>query len=472
MTKKAHCRAVFLYQSALSIVLATLVALTPQKAVGQGGVEPASTPGAEIPKAKEIKVEERTSDQKIAERIEGILTATGWFQSAEVEAQEGIVFLHGMSSSEEHRKWAGDLTERVEGVVAVVNQIRAHERLSWDFEPAKEELRRLAHAALSSIPWLGLAAVILLLSLFGASFAGSAAVTVFRRRVGTPLLVKVLARLVSLLVILFGVYLVLRIAGLTRLAVTVIGGTGLFGLVLGIAFRDITENFLASLFLSIYRPFRSGDLIEIGGETGYVQQLNTRSTVLMTLNGSHLQIPNSTVFKSTIRNYSTNPNRREEFIVGVGYNCVIQDAQRLALEVLGKHPAVLKDPPPAVLADNLGASTINLKVYFWLDGSKHSWLKVRSSVIRLVKKAFQEQGISMPDEARELIFPNGVPVRILPDQAHTEAERDTTESRSDDEPIAVKGEGELGSEAHQLFEQASRARPPEEGSASLDLSGR
>jgi small conductance mechanosensitive channel len=74
---------------------------------------------------------------------------------------------------------------------------------------------------------------------------------------------------------------------------------------------------------------------------------------------------------------------------------------------------VLGNPEPWVLVDGLGSATVQLRVYFWLEGTTHSWLKVRSSVIRLVKRAFQDAGISMPDEAREVVFPDGVPVRML-----------------------------------------------------------
>lgn len=126
-----------------------------------------------------------------------------------------------------------------------------------------------------------------------------------------------------------GVYIVLRVSGLTQLALTVVGGTGLIGLALGIAFRDITENFLASIFLSMQQPFETGDLVEITGVTGYVQQLNVRTTILMTLEGNLVQIPNASVYKSNIRNFTTNPNRREVFEVGIGYDDSINDAQEL-----------------------------------------------------------------------------------------------------------------------------------------------
>ncbi len=161
------------------------------------------------------------------------------------------------------------------------------------------------------------------------------------------------------------------------------------------------------------RPFESGDLVEVSGVTGYVQQLNVRTTILITLDGNLVQIPNAAIYRSNLRNFTTNSNRREDFIVGIGYDVSINDAQEIARKVLADHPAVLNDPEPMVLADNLGRATINLRVYFWLNGREHSWLKVRSSVIRLVKLAFQEHEISMPDEAREVVFPQGVHVTML-----------------------------------------------------------
>ena len=157
-----------------------------------------------------------------------------------------------------------------------------------------------------------------------------------------------------MLVFLFGIYIVLRVSGLTQLALTVVGGTGLIGLAVGIAFRDITENFLASIFLSMQRPFETGDLVEVTGVTGYVQQLNVRTTILMTLDGNLVQIPNASVYKSNLRNFTTNSNRREDFVVGIGYDDSINEAQEIARKVLADHPAVLNDPEPSVLADSLG----------------------------------------------------------------------------------------------------------------------
>lgn len=141
-----------------------------------------------------------------------------------------------------------------------------------------------------------------------------------------------------------------------------LGGTGLVGIVLGLAFREIAENSLASILLSARNPFRTGDWIEIGGYQGIVQNLNMRTTILLTLDGNHVQIPNSLVFKSVVTNFSSNVNRRAEFLVGIGYDDSIVKAQDVIMEALRSHAAVLEVPEPAAIVDELGPSTVNIKV--------------------------------------------------------------------------------------------------------------
>lgn len=270
------------------------------------------------------------------------------------------------------------------------------------------------------------------------------------------------------------VFVVLRVSGLTRLAMTVIGGTGLLGLVIGFAFRDIAENFLASILISMQNPFARGDLVEVAGFRGYVQSVNTRSTLLMTMDGNHVQIPNATVYKETITNFTANPNARFDFSVGIGYDDSIAHAQSVALGVLQDHPAVVDDPEPLILVEALGAATVKLCVYFWVDLAKYSGLKVRSAVIRLTKRTFEEAGISMPDEAREVVFPTGVPVRMLSeDEAapQTAGQREPRDNEATVEPEAHTAEGELLSEAPEIAHQARQSRLPEAGANLLQDEG-
>jgi small-conductance mechanosensitive channel len=304
----------------------------------------------------------------------------------------------------------------------------------------------------------------------GASVLATRKARVFLRpRIQAKLLSNVVAYGVGVFVFLGGLYIVLRVSGLTQLALTVVGGTGLLGLALGIAFRDITENFLASIFLSMQRPFEMGDLVEISGITGYVHQMNVRTTILMTLDGNLAQIPNATVYKNNILNFTINANRRKDFAVGIGYDDSINEAQEIARRVLAAHPAVLDDPEPLVLAENLGNATVTLRIYFWVNGREHSWVKVRSSLIRLVKRAYQTHGISMPDEAREVVFPQGVPVTMLEAKRVEEPgaapkKRSPAEaSNADMDAVSTPAEAGFSSEAGEINEQARQAQPLQEG---------
>jgi small conductance mechanosensitive channel len=257
---------------------------------------------------------------------------------------------------------------------------------------------------------------------------------------------------------------------LTGLALTVLGGTGIIGVVIGFAFRDIAENFLASVLLSTRRPFRTQDLIQVAGHTGIVQQMNTRSTILMTVDGNHVQIPNATIFKSTIINYTSNPNRRAEFVVGIGYENKIAQAQELLLQMLGEHPAVLKTPESLVLVDELGSATVKLRIYVWFNALEYEPHKLKSSLMRLTKRTLENAGISMPDEAREIIFPQGVPL-VHSEQREERAERaDQARAmgkeptmRTSSEPVSTAAEGDLRSGKGEMRQQAAHSRIPEEG---------
>jgi small-conductance mechanosensitive channel len=443
-----------------------------QEAVGKAG-EPQkpSTPGkAEFsPAPAKVDVKPVARDEEIRKRLQSVLEATGWFPDPYVRVEEGVVFLNGRTQTDDLKQWAGDLARNTQDVVAVANRMEVPEPSVWDFRPAWSGLLVLWRDFIRSLPLFVFGLLILALSVGAGLLATRGARAFLRRRIRANLLRNVIARGAGGLVFLFGTYIILRVSGLTQLALTVVGGTGLIGLAVGIAFRDITENFLASIFLSMQRPFETGDLVEVTGVMGYVQQLDVRTTILMTLDGNLVQIPNASVYKSNLRNFTTNCNRREDFVVGIGYDDSINEAQEIARKVLADHPAVLNDPEPAVLADSLGKSTVNLRVYFWLNGREYSWLKVRSSVIRLVKLAFQNHGISMPDEAREVVFPQGVPVTVLDGKPRetrgaVPGKRLPAQSPPAElDAVSTQAEAGLYSEAGVIEEQARQVQPLKDG---------
>ena len=179
----------------------------------------------------------------------------------------------------------------------------------------------------------------------------------------------------------------------------------------------------------------------MAGHEGVVQSLNTRSTVLLTLQGNHVQIPNAIVYKSTIVNFSANDRRRADFTIGIGYDSPVAEAQAIILHVLNDHSAVLPEPEPLVLVDELGSATVNLKVSYWFDSATYAPDKINSALLRICKRDLLDAGIELPDPAREIVFPKGVPIiehaavprrhgfeQPQPQRGHTEDSQEATSS--------------------------------------------
>ncbi|MAU10410.1 MAG: mechanosensitive ion channel protein MscS [Anaerolineaceae bacterium] len=459
LVKSELCRA-FL------IIVISLFALSPTLAQDATATPQADSAPLDAPSRVDIQPVAR--DEEIEVRLQDILLATTWFMEPDVRVQEGVVFITGQAQTSEYKTWAGDLARNTQDVVAVVNQMEVIEPPILNFDPIVSGVRDLGRAVLRAVPLVVFGIFIMILSWVVSRAATQVSRRYLERRNINILLRNVISRSVGVLLFLFGLYVVFQVAGLTNIALTILGGTGLLGIILGIAFRDITENFLASIFLSVQNPFSVGDLVEIEGVIGYIQRMTTRTTIIMTLAGNHVQIPNATVYQSVIHNFTSNPNRQIDFTIGVGYEDSISLAQETIQRVLQDHPAVLNDPENLVLVDSLGSATVNLQIYFWIDGTQHSWLKVKSSVIRLVKRAIQDVGISMPDEAREMIFPQGVPVKIIQGEQSAvdypvQMPRIPTQPPLEDDTVSTSAEGGLRSEAREIEQQAKKSRSPESG---------
>jgi small conductance mechanosensitive channel len=420
---------------------------------------------SDVPTTPEkVDVNPVARDDQIKSRLTKILAATRWFDELQIDVEDGVVFLKGDSSSEESKQWAGSLAGKTEDVVAVVNQIAVVKR------PVVAQIEELGEGALRFSPLAVLAAVVLALTWFASTFAIRVTANLLQRRMCNNLLVEVGSRTLAIPVFLGGVYIALHICGLTKIALTLAGGTGLAGLVIGIAFRDILENFLASILISIQHPFLAGDLIQVEDKIGFVQRVTTRGTVLMAYDGTYIQVPNSTIYKSTIHNFTANPKMRQDFVVGIGLMDPVDLAQEIAAKVLREHPAILKDPEPIVLVDAIAGGSVNLKVYFWVDARLYSDLKVRSSAIRLVKTALQDAKMLSPDGIQSLSFPKGLAVQIV-EATTPAAQRGSTESHAPSPPranqstsVATTAEGGLTSEdMEKLHVQADAARLPNQG---------
>lgn len=406
--------------------------------------------------SNKIDVKPLARDAEISERIKKILNTTTWYDNLNVRVKNGVVFLTGTTKESKHKEWAEALAKNTQDVVSVVNQIEVVGTSLTDIQTQiMTGLHNQWHSFIGSSPLILIALFIVIISWTMALIAKIYSRKYLNSKKIHPLLTQVIAKGIAILCYLMGAYFILKLMGLSAIALTLLGGTGVIGIILGIAFKNITENFLASVLLSVQNPFKNEDLVKVAGVTGYVQGLTIRATLLMTQDGHEVQIPNAMVYQNIIYNYTSNPNRRESFLIDISSEDSISAAQELALKTLTTHPAILKNPEPLVLVDSITSGNVVLCIYFWIDGSQYNCQKVKSSIIRLIKRAFQDSNIHIPGSEIKVSFENEIPTakQIIKKEKENKAMPINKESKNS----ATYAEGDLSSDKEDIQKQAKQS---------------
>ncbi len=372
----------------------------PANAADEGtiGVESGLTDvGAPAAPAATIAVESTArGDAEITNRLKQLYANMDGLSGVQVDVNGGLVILSGEVPSRGAHDQAMALARRVQRVVDVQDEIVESRDVQGRLSATVERLRTRATDLVGMLPLLGVALVAFVLFWWMARLVSGT--KLFSRFFdGNPFLRDLARQVVRLIFIGIGLVLALQILDATAVLTTLLGAAGVFGLALGFALRDTVENYIASLLLSLRQPFASNDHVVIEGCEGRVLRLTPRATILMTLDGNHTRIPNAKVYKAIIVNYTRNPKRRFMFEVGVDTEQNLTDAQELAARTLLNMDGVLDDPAPYCTVETLGDSNVVLRVFGWVDQRSAEFLRVRSEAIRLVKHAFDEAGIVMPE---------------------------------------------------------------------------
>ncbi len=183
----------------------------------------------------------------------------------------------------------------------------------------------------------------------------------------------------------------------TTSALAVLGAAGL---AIGLALQGSLSNFAAGAMLIVFRPFTSGDFVEVAGISGLVEEIRIFNTVLRTADNREITVPNGQIYAGTIINYSARPTRRIDLVFGIGYGDDIRRAKQLIEDVLNNDDRILTDPAPVIMVTDLADSSVNLAVRPWVNTADY-W-PVRSDLLENTKRAFDANGISIPYPQREV----------------------------------------------------------------------
>ena len=257
---------------------------------------------------------------------------------------------------------------------------------------AQSDSETLLEDSLTGTDWLR-AGIVLVAALVVAIAVSTALRRVVARGVGHSFAALVVSRLLGYTIFVVGLSYALTVLGV-RVG-PLLGALGIGGLVLALALQPVVVNFVSSVILQTRRPYTVGDTVELDGHVGVVEDIDSRTTQIRALDGTHVRIPNANVVGATIVNLTREPVRRSSMTVGVAYDTDLQDATAAVYEALGRVPRVLADPAPAVNLDGFGDSSIGFNILYWHASDVPAELAARHDLVLAIHQAFAARSITI-----------------------------------------------------------------------------
>ena len=172
------------------------------------------------------------------------------------------------------------------------------------------------------------------------------------------------------------------------------------GLGIGLALKDSLSNIASGVMLMMQRPFRVGDFVQAAGIEGTVDQIRVFQTRMHTIDNRVVVLPNSLITTAPIINFTANPKRRIDLVVGVGYDDDLKLARETLLQVAASQPKALKEPAPEVLVTALAESSVTLELRVWTKTA--DLVRVRSELTEAVRNEVIGRGLNIPYPQRDL----------------------------------------------------------------------
>ncbi|MCK0096694.1 mechanosensitive ion channel [Yoonia sp. F2084L] len=367
-------------------------------------------------------------DADIALRIREILTELGNYNDVTVTVNEGVVTLRGTTTSVIEADELNPLASRVEGVVAVRNQVTETTDIGERLNPAIERFRSRIDQFIVFFPLALIAgAAFALVVLIGFTLARLR--QPWERLAPNTFIAEIYRQLLRIAFVIFGIVIALDILNATALLSTILGAAGIIGLALGFAVRDTVENFIASVMLSFRQPFRPNDTVEINGDIGKVIRLTSRATILLSFDGNHIRIPNASVFKSRIINYSQNAERRFMFSVMVEREADLHETRALVAKTVQDLPFILSEPAAQTWIEALHPAGVELVITGWVDQNETSIVRAKGEALRQVKLAIQAAGIVIPDATQAIHLSREA--KLAPPEPHESTQVETVDASED-----------------------------------------
>jgi small-conductance mechanosensitive channel len=219
-------------------------------------------------------------------------------------------------------------------------------------------------------------------------------------------LTSTISTLFKYTVLIIGLMIIFQSAGLNLSALSVLAGA--IGVGIGFGLQNIANNFISGLIILFERPIKVGDRVEVGNIVGNVTTISARSTTVITNDNISVIVPNSQFIDNTVINWSHNDDKtRFRFPVGVSYNEDPGRIRTLLMEVARENKGVLSDPPPVVLFEGFGDSSLNFELMVWTSEYTNMPMILKSQLYFAIFEKFKQHQIEIPFPQRDLHLRSG-----------------------------------------------------------------
>ena len=219
------------------------------------------------------------------------------------------------------------------------------------------------------------------------------------------LMVTFMKSILNITKVLIAILFFLFVIGQGGLASTIFGAATISSVIIGFAFKDIAENFLAGVIMAFNRPFRIGDFVQTGNVEGSIIAMSLRDTHVKTSDGKDVYVPNGQIIKNPLYNFTIDGFLRKSFSIGLDYGTDIDAARKIIQETMEKVEGVLQEEKiPKTLITEFGASTINIAVQYWIDtfDKTFSGTEIQSQSMKKVLNNLENAGVNLPGDIIEL----------------------------------------------------------------------
>lgn len=283
--------------------------------------------------------------------------------------------------------------------------------LTEEIEPAKIIIDKLLtwwESIIKNLPNIGIALVVLVLSYFFSRLVYRLTVKAAKNRIEQQSVVNLLARTLSVVVVLLGLFLALGALNLGKTLTGLLSAAGVSGIVIGLALQGTLSNTFSGIVLSLRKNIQLGNWVETTGYSGEVTDINLNYFVLREADNNFVIIPNKTIIENPIKNFSLTTQMRITIECGVGYETNLEEAQQITIDTISANFDQDKmNKSVEFYYKEFGDSSINFMCRFWIEGQNGlARLKAKSKAIVEIQKAFAKHNINIPFPIRTLKFGN------------------------------------------------------------------